>query len=69
MKTFAGFPEEEKGYYLKKIENSFNLTCDEIGNDYCIARAFGIVACTWVFGIKNGKESKEVFRISNDVLI
>ena len=47
----AGFPEGEKGYDLKKIEESFRLPCDEIGNDDCIARALGVGACTWVFGI------------------
>ena len=69
IKTFAGFPECEKGYDLKKIEESFKLPCDEIGNDDCIARAFGVGACTWVFGIKNGKESKEALKISDGVLI
>ena len=69
IKTFAGFPEGEKGYDLKKIEESFKLPCDEIGNDDCIARAFGVGACTWVFGIKNGKESKEALRIADGVLI
>ena len=37
----AGFPEGENGYDLKKIEESFRLPCDEIGNDDCIARALG----------------------------
>ena len=46
MKAIAGFPEGEKGYDLKKIEESFKLPCDEIGNDECIARAFGVGACT-----------------------
>ena len=59
MKTIACFPEVEKGYDLKKIEESFKLPCYSIGNDDCIARAFGVGACTWVFGIKKGKESKE----------
>ena len=69
MKTSAGFPEEEKGYDLKKIEESFKLPCDEIGNDECIARSFGVGACTWVFGIKKGKELKEALRIADEVLI
>ena len=69
IKTFAGFPEGEKGYDLKKIEESFKLPCDEISNDDCIARAFGVGACTWVFGIKNGKESKEALKIADEVLI
>ena len=33
IQTFAGFPEGEKGFDLKKIEESFKLPCDEIGND------------------------------------
>ena len=69
IKTSAGFPEGEKGYDLKKIEESFKLPCDEIGNDECISRAFGVGACTWVFGIKNGKDSKEALRIADSVLI
>ena len=32
MKIIAGFPEDEKGYDLKKIEESFKLPCDEIGS-------------------------------------
>ena len=47
----AGFPEGKNGYDLKKIEESFRLPCDEIGNDDCIARALGVGACTWIFGI------------------
>ena len=69
IKTFAGFPEGEKGYDLKKIEESFKLPCDEIGNDDCIARAFGVGACTWVFGLNKGKESGEALKIADSVLI
>ena len=47
----AGFPEGENGYDLKKFEESFRLPCDEIGNDDCIARALGVGACAWIFGI------------------
>ena len=35
----AGFPEGKNGYDVKKIEESFRLPSDEIGNDDCIARA------------------------------
>ena len=69
IKTLAGFPEGEKGYDLKKIEDSFKLPCDEIGNDECIARAFGVGACTWVFGLNKGKETGEALRIADSVLI
>ena len=65
----AGFPEGENGYDLKKIEESFRLPCDEIGNDDCIARALGVGACTWIFGINKDKESTEALKISDTVLI
>ena len=35
-------PEGENGYDPKKIEESFRLPCDEIGNDDCIIRVLGI---------------------------
>ncbi len=63
------FQRKKKRIRPKKIEESFKLPRDEIGNDDCIARAFGVGACTWVFGIKKGKESKEALRISDEVLI
>ena len=67
--THAGFPEGEKGYDLKKIEESFRLPCDEIGNDDCIARALGVGACTWIFGINKDKEPSEALKIADTVLI
>ena len=69
VNTFAGFPEGERGYDLEKLEKSFRLPCDEIGNDDCIARVFGVGACTWIFGIKNGKEPSDALRIADQVLI
>jgi len=65
----AGFPEGENGYDLKKIEESFRLPCDEIGNDDCIARALGVGACTWIFEINKDKETGEAFKIADTVLI
>ena len=44
----AGFPEGENGYDLKKIEESFRLPCDEIGNDDSIVRAFRVGAFAWL---------------------
>ena len=67
--AYAGFPEGEKGYNLKKIEESFKLPCDEIGNDDCIARALGVGACTWIFGINKDKEPSEALKIADSVLI
>ena len=69
VSTQAGFPEGENGYDLKKIEESFRLPCDEIGNDDCIARALGVGACTWVFGINKDKEPAEALKIADNVLI
>ena len=65
----AGFPEGENGYDLKKIEKSFRLPCDEIGNDDCIARALGVGACTWIFEINKDKETGEALKIAKNVLI
>ena len=65
----AGFPEGENGIDLKKIEESLRLPCDEIGNDECIARALGVGACNWIFGINKDKEPAEALKISDTVLI
>ena len=65
----AGFPEGENGYDLKKIEESFRLPCDEIGNDDCIARALGVGACAWIFGINKDNEPAEALKIADTVLI
>ena len=65
----AGFPEGENGYDLEKIEESFRLPCDEIGNDDCIARALGVGACTWIFGINKDKEIAEALKIADTVLL
>ena len=67
--AYAGFPEGEKGYNLKKIEESFRLPCDEIGNDDCIARALGVGACIWIFGINKDKETGQALKIADSVLI
>ena len=65
----AGFPEGENGYDLKKIEKSFRLPCDEIGNDDCIARALGVGFCTWIFEINKDRETGEALKIADTVLI
>ncbi len=68
-KASAGFPEGENGYDLKKIEESFRLPCDEIGNDDCIARALGVGACSWIFEINKDKEPGEALKIADTILI
>ncbi len=64
-----GFPEGENGYHVKKIEESFRLPCDAIGNDDCLARALGVGACNLVFGINKDKETAEALKIADNVLI
>ena len=60
VSTQAGFPEGENGYDLKKIEESFRLPCNEIGYDDCIARALGVGAFTWIFGITKIKNLQKL---------
>ncbi len=59
----AGFPEGENVYDLLKIEESFKLLCDEIGNDNCITRALGVGTLTWIFGINKDKEPAEALKL------
>ena len=51
---------------FKRLEKAlFDLPCDEIGTDACIARGIGINACTFSFGIKQGKSIKEALEIAD----
>ncbi len=54
---------------LETLEKAFRLPCDEIGNDDCISRLFGVGACTWIFGIKNGKEPNDALRDADQLLV
>ena len=45
--AYAGFPEGENGYELRKIEESFKLPCSEIGNDQCLARVVSMGGCIY----------------------
>ena len=37
------------------------MPCDEIGNDDFIARALGVGACAWIFGINKDKDTGKLF--------
>ena len=67
--AYAGFPEGEKGYDLNKIEESYKLPCNEIGNDQCLARAVAIGGCIYSFEINTGKGNEDALRKSDEVLI
>ena len=67
--VYAGFPEGEKGYDLNKIEESYKLPCNEIGNYQCLARVVAMGGCIYIFEINKGKGNEDALRKSDDVLI
>ena len=67
--VYAGFPEGEKGYDLNKIEESYKLPCNEIGNDQCLARAVAMGGCIYSFEINKRKGNEDALRKSDEVLI
>ena len=66
--AYAGFPEGENGYELKKIEQSFKLPCSEIGKDKCLARFISMGGCIYSFEINKGKDNEAALRKSDEVL-
>ena len=62
--AYAGFPEGENGYELKKIEQSFKLPCSEIGKDKCLARVISMGGCIYSFEINKGKNNEDALRKS-----
>ena len=67
--VYAGFPEGENGYELKKLEQSFKLPCSEIGRDKCLARVISMGGCIYIFEINKGKDNEAALRKSDEVLI
>ena len=67
--AYAGFPEGETGYELKKIEQSFKLPCSEIGKDKCLARVISMGGCIYSFEINKGINNEDALRKSDEVLI
>ena len=67
--AYAGFPEGENGYELKKIEQSFKLPCSEIGKDKCLARVISMGGCIYSFEINKGINNEDALRKSDEVLI
>ncbi len=67
--AYAGFPEGDNGYELKKIEQSFKLPCSEVGEDKCLARVLSMGGCIYIFEINKGKDNKAALRKSDEVLI
>ena len=67
--AYAGFPEGENGYELKKIEQSFKLPCNEIRKYKCLARVLSLGGCIYSFEINKGKDNEAALRKSDEVLI
>ncbi len=67
--AYAGFPEGENGYELRKIEESFKLPYSEIGNDQCLARVISMGGCIYIFEINKGKDNEAALRKLDEVLI
>ena len=50
---------------FKKLEKQLSLPCSEFGEESCTARFIAMSACTFVFGINQGKpvgESMDIAR-------
>ena len=67
LHAYAGFPEGEDGYELKKIEQSFKLPCSEIGKEKCLARVISMGGCIYSFEINKGKDNEAALRKSDEV--
>ena len=65
----AGFPENNNGYNIEKIKETFRLPCNDIGKDECISRALGIGACSWIFEVNRGIEHLKALQTSDDILL
>ena len=67
--AYAGFPEGEKDYDFNKIEESYKLPCNEIGNYKCLARVVAMGGCIYIFEINKGKGITDALRKSDEVLV
>ena len=67
--AYAGFPEGEKGYDLNRIEESYRLPCNEIGNDQCLARVVAMGGSIYSYEINKWKGNENALRKSDEVLI
>ena len=54
---------------LEKLEKELSLPCSEFGEESCTARFVAMSACTFVFGINQGKPVKEAFDIADGLFV
>ena len=54
---------------LEKLEKELSLPCSEYGEESCTARFIAMSACTFVFGINQGKPVGEALDIADGVFV
>ena len=59
-----GFSEKDK---LQKIEKSFDLKCNMIGDSKCLGRILAISACSWVISVNNNEPPDKALFFSDKV--
>ncbi len=60
-------PENQEN--LKKLEKQLSLPCSEFGEESCTARFIAMSACTFVFGINQGKPVGESMDIADGLFV
>ena len=60
-------PESQEN--LEKLEKELSLPCSEFGEESCTARFVAMSACTFVFGINQGKPVKEALDIADGLFV
>ena len=60
-------PESQEN--LEKLEKELSLPCSEYGEESCTARFIAMSACTFVFGINQGKPVGEALDIADGVFV
>ena len=60
-------PESQEN--LEKLEKELSLPCSEYGEESCTARFIAMSACTFIFGINQGKPVGEALDIADGVFV
>ena len=60
-------PENQENF--KKLEKELSLPCSEFGEESCTARFIAMSACTFVFGINQGKPIGESMDIADGLFV
>ena len=59
----------EKPEQLEQLEKELSLPCSEFGEESCTARFIAMSACTFVFGINQGKPIGESMDIADGLFV